>query len=145
MTPSPTFSVIVLVYNTGAYVVQALECIERQTLTDFEVVVVDDASTDDSVEVVSGWLARHARLPARLIRNDRNRGIPAALNQAIASSSGELVTWICDDLWEDDRLARVAAALGQLPESTGILFGDAVVVDSGGAEIGYLSPAESLA
>ena len=133
-----------LVYNTGAYVVQALECLERQTLTDFEVVVVDDASTDDSLAVVGDWIADHPRQPARLIVNRLNRGIPAALNQGIAASSGELVTWICDDLWDDDRLALVADAFDALPESAGVLFGDAVLIDAAGREIGLLSPAETL-
>lgn len=145
MTDVPKFTVVVLVYNTGGYVVSALECIRRQTFTDFEVVVVDDASTDDSVEVVADWLSQHDQVPARFIHNDRNRGIPAALNRALAATSGELVTWICDDLWEPDRLARVAEAFALLPQSASILFGDAIVVDSEGAEIGYLSPAASLA
>lgn len=144
MNPVPKFTVAVLVYNTGSYVVSALECLARQTFTDFEVVVIDDASTDGSDDVVGDWLSRHERMPARFIRNDRNRGIPGALNQAIGMTSGDLVTWICDDLWEDDRLARVAGAFALLPESASILFGDAVVIDSAGHEIGYLSPAASL-
>jgi glycosyltransferase involved in cell wall biosynthesis len=140
---SPLVTVVSLCFNTGRFVIEALECLRRQTFRSFEVVVVDDGSTDDSVARLEGW-ARSAPFAMSLIRNEANLGIPASLNRAIGDANGDLITWLNDDLWDDDRLEIVVACFEDLPEDVQVLFGDAIVIDAAGDEIGYLSPANTL-
>jgi glycosyltransferase involved in cell wall biosynthesis len=141
--PAPTVSVASLCFNTGRFVVEALKSLERQTFRDFDVVVVDDGSTDDSVTLLKRWAADSA-LRLRLLENGRNQGIPASLNRAILASKGDLVTWLSDDEWDEDRLETVVDCFSQLPESVQVLFGDAVVMDEHNNEVGYLSPATTF-
>lgn len=136
-------SVIALCFNTGAYVVEALTSLSHQTYEHFEVIVVDDGSTDDSVDRVRSWL-RHAPFRARLIEKEENEGIPAALNAGIRESTGTIVTWLSDDLWDPDRLERVVNCFAEAPGDVGVVFGDAIVVDAQGSEIGQLRPPSSL-
>lgn len=141
---SPRVSVIVLCFNTGHYVEEALDSLTHQSYTSFEVVVVDDASTDGSAERIDIWL-RDSPYPARLVRKEVNGGIPAALNTGIRESTGPIVTWLSDDLWDPDRLERIVTCFDEAPESVGVLFGDAIVINASGTEIGELRPPESLA
>ena len=140
---TPHVSVIALCFNTGRYVVEALESLMHQTYDSFEVIVVDDGSTDDSVEQIAEWID-DSPFPTRLLKKQENEGIPAALNTGIGESSGSIVTWLSDDLWDPDRLERVVACFDEAPQDVGVVFGDAIVIDATGTEIGELRPPESL-
>jgi glycosyltransferase involved in cell wall biosynthesis len=142
--PAPEFSVAVLVFNTGQYVVQALESLRAQSRQDFEVIVVDDASTDDSVEIVEAWVQRNPGIRAQMVRSEINAGIPASLNRAVERARGRYVTWLCDDLWDSDRLEKVSHAFSTLGAQVGVVFGDAELIDAEGQTIGELSPARTL-
>jgi len=140
----PTVSVLVLCFNTGKYVVEALETVRQQSYRDFEVIVVDDGSTDDSVQIISAW-SQLTGFPLELVQNSCNRGIPASFNRAVGLARGKYVTSVCDDLWEPWRLQRVVDCFEALPTGVSILFGDAVVVDEHGKETGQiLSPATTV-
>jgi glycosyltransferase involved in cell wall biosynthesis len=91
--PAPSISVIVTVFNRERYIEQALESILSQTLTSLELIVVDDGSTDSTVERVLGF--SDPRL--RLIRHERNLGIPAARNSGLCAAEGEFVAWLDSD------------------------------------------------
>src|SRR5271167_554440 len=101
-------SVIVPIYNGAATIGRALASVFAQTFTDYEVVVVNDGSTDDTPAVLAGYGDRiHVVTQA-------NRGLPAARNSGIRASSGEYVAFIDDDdEWMPEMLARCAAVLDQ--------------------------------
>ena len=143
MNANPLVTVIGLCYNTGRYVRQSLECVPRQTLQDVQLVVVDDGSTDGSDRVVREWIQRTG-YPCTFLRNERNQGIPAVFNQALPLARGEYVTWIADDLWDDDRLQKVTSLFRTLPESVGVVCGDAILIDSDGRVTGAVSPRDTL-
>jgi glycosyltransferase involved in cell wall biosynthesis len=84
-----TLSVVMPNYNHGHFLGQSLGAILEQSFRPLEVIVVDDASTDDSVEIISRFAARHANL--RLLRNNRNRGVCYSIQRGIEASSGEYV------------------------------------------------------
>jgi glycosyltransferase involved in cell wall biosynthesis len=140
---APTVSVIVLCFNTGDLVVEALACLERQTFQDFETILVDDGSTDDSVRMIEAWHRASGR-ELQLLLNERNKGIPASLNRGIRHARGTFVTWLSDDLWDDDRLATTVECFASMPDDVAVLFGDAIVIDERGREVRSLSPATTI-
>lgn len=105
MPSQPLFSVIVPVFNGAAFLDRALESLGRQTLADWEALVVDDASTDASWPLLEAWAAREPRL--RLFRHPSHRGASAARNQALIAARGEWIAYLdCDDEFYPDHLAR---------------------------------------
>ena len=115
-TESPTISVVIPLYNKRFFVSSCLESIGEQTFKDFEIIVVDDGSTDGSAEVAQVYL----RCKDRLIRQ-RNAGVSAARNKGIAESRGKYVTFLdADDKWEPGYLEAVVDLADRYPEA-GIL------------------------
>jgi tetratricopeptide (TPR) repeat protein len=100
-------SVIIPAYNRADYLVQAMQSVLNQSFSPFEVIVVDDGSTDDTAEVVRAFESR-----ARYLRHDDNRGVAAARNSGLSAARGEVIAWLdADDLWEPDCLATVIPML----------------------------------
>lgn len=101
------FSIIVPVHNTAAYLPACIDSILAQTCRDFELVLVDDGSTDDSAALCREAVARDARV--RLIRQE-NRGVSHARNTGLAAAAGRYVTMIdSDDTVAPDMLAEALA------------------------------------
>ena len=100
-------SVLVPLYNQGKFVTETLESIFAQTYKDFEVVCVDDASTDDSLAVVTKFADR-----VRVFSNPTNRGLPATRNIALGHSVGDLILPLDSDDWiEPDYLEKTVARM----------------------------------
>lgn len=131
---NPTVSVLVPVYNGMPYLPNALESVLRQTWRDFEVVVVDDASTDESWSAIQTIANQDSRV--RAVRNETNLGLPGALNRGLEFSRGE---WIArqdqDDLCDPRRFARQLAFLRVHPDVK-LLFSDARIIDADGRSRG---------
>ena len=101
-------SVILPVFNGAATIVNALESVFAQTFTDYEIVVVDDGSTDETASVLAGFGDRIH------VVSQSNRGLSAARNAGVRASSGELIAFIDDDdEWMPEKLARCVAILEQ--------------------------------
>ena len=106
-------SVLMGVYNGAATVDAAIESIVAQTLGDWELLIVEDGSTDDTRE----HLARYTDPRIRVLHNERNLGLAASLNLAFRSSSGELVARMdADDVALPHRLEVQARFLREHPE-----------------------------
>lgn len=115
MDESPYFSVVMPLYNHGRYIVSSISSVLQSTFQDFELIVVDDASTDNGPHLVQKLTELDSRV--RLIRSKRNGGCAAALNIALASSRGRYVCWLSsDDLMLADCLARHYKAIVNDPE-----------------------------
>jgi glycosyltransferase involved in cell wall biosynthesis len=99
----PALTVLMTVFNAGRFLDPAIRSITGQSFRNFEFLIVDDASTDGSVEVVEGWALRDDRI--RLIRNEANKGQTPCLNQGLRLARGR---WIArqdaDDLSHPVRL-----------------------------------------
>jgi glycosyltransferase involved in cell wall biosynthesis len=96
------------VFNGEAFLGEAIESILRQTLRDFELLIVDDASTDGSQRAIRAF--RDSRI--RLLVSEKNRGLAGARNYAIAHAQGEYIAFLdCDDRSEASRLERQARFL----------------------------------
>ena len=102
----PRVSVIIPAYNAGDRVCEAIESAAAQTYSDFEIIVVDDGSTDDTERKVKRFGGR-----VRYLRQE-NQGVSAARNFGIRASGGEYVAFLdADDLWNRDKLERQVPAL----------------------------------
>ncbi len=107
-TPTPRVSVVMPAFDAAAFVATAIASLRAQTLTDWEAIVVDDASRDDTAAVVAAIARDDPRI--RLLRQEANRGPAAARNAGLAAARG---TWIAlldaDDTYAPDRLAKLVA------------------------------------
>ena len=105
MSATPKVSVITPAYKAARYIGQAIESVQAQTLTDWEMIIVDDASPDETAAVVECYLD-DPRI--KLIRSERNRGECGARNLALEAAQGEWVAPLdADDWFAPQRLERL--------------------------------------
>lgn len=127
-------SVVIPLYNKAHTIVNTLNTVINQTYHDFEVVIVNDGSTDNGVEVIKQNF-NDSRI--RII-NQKNAGVSAARNRGVDESRGDWVSFLDgDDEWHSDYLSIISKAISQYPEvgmiCTGGLYGN--VKDS--CKVGY--------
>ena len=130
---SPTLSIVVPNYNHARYLEGALVAHLNQSALPLEIIVVDDASTDESRTIVERLAARHPTV--RLVSLPVNGGVNAAINRGLAEAKGEYVCFsAADDLVEPEFAAHSLAILAHHP-ATGFCFSDPAVLSakSGGA------------
>ena len=109
------FSVIIPLYNKAPYVAKAVGSVLAQTFADYELVIVDDGSQDDSFAVASKAIKGHEN--CRLLRQD-NAGVSVARNNGVASSQGEYLCFLdADDWWEPAFLEETAKLIAEFPEA----------------------------
>jgi glycosyltransferase involved in cell wall biosynthesis len=110
--PEPFFSIVLPVYNVERYLSQCMDSLLAQSFDDFEIVAVNDGSTDGSGELLRAYAARHPH-SVRLIEQE-NRGLGPARNVAVDASRGRYVVFVDSDDWVDptylEDTARVLAA-----------------------------------
>jgi glycosyltransferase involved in cell wall biosynthesis len=103
------FSVLIANYNNGNYISVAIDSVIRQTFTDWEIVVVDDASDDDSIGIINKYIA--AGYPVALHRHEETEGCGGTKNDCVTFSSGEICGFLdSDDALTPDALAVMAEA-----------------------------------
>jgi glycosyltransferase involved in cell wall biosynthesis len=123
---APTVSVIIPAYNSERYIRAALDSVLAQTDVDYEVIVVDDGSSDGTDATV-----RQVGGPVHYIRQS-NQGPAAARNTGITASKGELICFLdADDVWLSGKLQTQVAFMREHPE-VGLLFADAEEFDDSG-------------
>lgn len=127
-------SIVLCIFNGERFLAEALESVRAQTHEDWELIAVDDGSSDSSVEVVR----RFADARISLISQE-NRGAAAALAEGIATSHGEFVAMLDqDDLWHPDKLACHVSRMREVPELA-LTFSWFTYVDETSKSIGLRS------
>ncbi len=118
------FSVIIPLYNKDAYITKAIESVLTQTYDDFELLVVNDGSTDNSLAVVERMMRDNVRLQSffRSARftliNQENSGVSTARNNAVAQSKGDYVCFLDgDDWWDADFLKEMCNLICEYPDA----------------------------
>lgn len=129
-------SVAMCTFNGSQYLAAQLESLASQTRLPDELVVCDDASTDDTRAIVDVF-ADGSPFPVRLHARHRNVGVVRNFEDAIRHCSGDVIA-LCDqdDIWHEDKLQRTEAAFNSNPE-VGMVFSDADVVDVHLRPLGY--------
>ncbi|MBF0107880.1 MAG: glycosyltransferase [Magnetococcales bacterium] len=129
LIPAPDLSVLMSVHDGEAFLSDAIASIHRQTWTDFEFILIDDASTDATSRIINAWAARDSRI--RPVTNECNLGLTRSLNKGIALARGRWIARLdADDIALPDRLERQRSFLDRHPD-IGILGSAALVVNPG--------------
>ncbi len=109
----PKISVIIPTYNAEATILETIESLQQQTFQDFEILVINDGSTDRTLEVLN-----HINEPRLKILSYENAGHSVARNRGIAVAQGEFLSFMdADDLWTPDKLESQLTALEQHPDA----------------------------
>jgi glycosyltransferase involved in cell wall biosynthesis len=127
----PTTSVCMATYNGSKFIQEQIESIVEQSLQVDQIIIVDDASVDDTVSIISA--VKDPRI--RLIRNKTNRGVIHSFNEAISCASGEIV-FLCDqdDVWRRDKVETCIRYFAANPNKS-VVISNASVIDAMGHEV----------
>ena len=132
----PLVSVVIPTFNYGRFVASAIQSALDQTFRDFEIVVVDDGSTDDTTEIVSrfGAAVRYIYQP--------NRGLSAARNRGIQAARGEWIGFLdADDLWLPTKLERQLSVLNGTAGGRVVVHSNYAILDEdGGIQLKWSQP-----
>lgn len=136
MTPSQaSVTVIVPAYNHAKYIEQTLESVAKQRYDSLELIVIDDASSDDTVKVAEEWMSQNPGVPSTLIERQINGGICAALNEAVSMATGDiLVTLASDDWLAADHVTKCVQAFRDHPGAV-VVYSDLICVSDRGVVI----------
>jgi len=122
----PQVSIILPTYNCGRHIAEALDGVLQQTFSDWEIIVVDDGSTDDTAEAIKTYRDRI------IYRYQENSGASRSRNLAIEMSQGEFLAFLdADDIWQPFKLELQVKCLEALPE-VGLVFSDFSSFDDDG-------------
>jgi glycosyltransferase involved in cell wall biosynthesis len=114
MSQFPLLSVLMPVYNAQQFVAAAIESILNQSFTDFELLIIDDGSTDRSLSILQRYAVQDSRIR---LRSRPNQGFVKTLNELLTQASGELIARMdADDVALPDRFARQVAFLQRYPQ-----------------------------
>ncbi len=135
--PSPLISVIIPAYNVEKYIQSAIESVLGQTLQDFEIIVVDDESPDQSAQIVKSIADSRIRLVQQ-----KNKGLPGARNAGIRVARGQYLAFLDgDDAWRPEKLQRQLAHLTRHP-GVGLSFTRSEFMDHTGNPMGVFQMAK---
>lgn len=112
---NPFFSIIIPAYNTSNFIRDALDSVLYQTFDEYEIIIVNDGSKDDTLDVIEAYFPDLKKSDYRII-NQNNRGIAAARNIGIENSKGDFVAFLdADDTWQAEKLAEVKEVIVNIP------------------------------
>jgi glycosyltransferase involved in cell wall biosynthesis len=130
MSSAPLISIVLPTYNGCRYLHQAIESCLHQTFTDWELILVDDASTDQTPEVMREYASRDNRI--RVFRNPVNSKLPKSLNNGFAQARGKFLTWTSDDnCYRPEALATMLTFLETNP-NVDVVYANYTVIDENG-------------
>jgi glycosyltransferase involved in cell wall biosynthesis len=134
---SPMVSVLVINYNNAAYIHACLNSIVEQTYDDYEVIIADDCSTDDSNSEIQKCLSQYPKLTFKYIRHETNAGNPSATcNTALSHARGKYISIISsDDAMHDRKLEIQVAELENTDDKVAALYSDAKLMNREGEQI----------
>lgn len=139
---APLFSVLVASYNQEQYILETLDSVADQTFDDYELIVVNDGSTDDTEPRVREWVENFRRRRGNRVEfvTTPNRGQSAALEHAFELARGRYACLLdSDDRWLPEKLERVARAAEADPDA-GMIVHPLFVIDARGSRTGDVRP-----
>ena len=134
-------SIITPSYNSAKYIAQTIESVLAQTYTSWEMIIVDDCSKDNSIEIIEKYLKNDSRI--KLHQLEKNSGAAVARNRAIEEAKGRYIAFLdADDLWKPEKLEK------QLPfmheNDLAFSYSSYDLIDEDGNSLGTFSTKESL-
>ena len=121
MNKKPKVSVIIPTYNRAHLIGRAIKSVLSQTYEDFELIIVDDSSTDNTEDIIRQFQEKDKRI--KYIKHEKNRGGSAARNTGIKSSKGEYIAFLdSDDEWLCEKLEKQIRLFSSIPTKVGVLY-----------------------
>lgn len=121
-------SIIIPVFNVEKYIIETLECVEKQTYPHWEVIMVEDGSTDNTVACIKDYLQSTQNHKMRLVHQEVNGGAARARNRGLKEAGGRYIAYLdADDLWMPEKLERELAFMEEKQAAfafTGYEFAD---------------------
>lgn len=131
-------SIVMPTYNSGGYIAQSIQSVIAQSFGDWELLIVDNSSIDNTHEIVRAYAEKDDRI--KLIVNQNEHSVAAARRRAIDLASGEWIAFLdSDDLWTSDKLSVQLEAAQRL--QSGFLFTASAFIDREGRKKDYILPA----
>ena len=110
-------SIITPMYNAQKYIAQTMDSVLAQTYSNWEMIIMDDCSTDSCPEIVKEYCRKDSRI--KYFKNKENQGVSGTRNAAMQKATGRYLAFLdSDDLWRSDKLEKQL----QLMENTGCSF-----------------------
>lgn len=130
MKNKPLVSVLTLSYNNARYTVESLNSVKSQTYDNIQHIIIDDCSTDNSVELIEQWITDNNH-SCTFIKNQKNIGICKSLNKFLSKAEGKYISLISsDDNWLPQKLEKQTEYLESLPEDIGVVYSDTYIINS---------------
>jgi glycosyltransferase involved in cell wall biosynthesis len=140
MNANPLVSIVLPTYNGSRYLPEAIESCVRQTYPHWELIIVDDASTDETPQIIAHWTKQDPRIHS--LRNKTNCKLPKSLNSGFVKAGGELLTWTSDDnRYRPNALATMVNFL-QKHSEVDLVYSDFSKIDEQGQVINQIRVAE---
>lgn len=128
-TINPLVTIIVVSYNQGKYIRENLDSIKSQTYSEIELIVADDASTDDSIEVFESWIQEN-NYSVKKNFHTKNTGLATVLNECIDLATGKYIKIIAaDDFLHPKSIEKCVRKLEELGEEFGMVFSDTFAIN----------------
>jgi glycosyltransferase involved in cell wall biosynthesis len=128
----PLVSILAANYNNSRYVLDTLQSIKEQTYQNIELVIVDDASIDDSADIIEEWLKTYDK-PYKYIRHEKNSGICPTCNELIQNAKGKYISFVAtDDTFLPDKISSQVKIMESLDSSVAMIYGDTFLMDEFG-------------
>lgn len=132
----PLISVVIPLYNAEKTILRTVQSVLSQTFTDFELIIIDDGSTDSSSDIIAG--IHDDRI---ILKSFGNKGTSASRNRGIKIASGNYISFIdADDLWTEDKLESQLKALRESPDA-GLSYSWTAFIDESGKYLSAKFPA----
>jgi glycosyltransferase involved in cell wall biosynthesis len=130
---NPKVSVIIPVFNGEKFIENSLNSIASQTYKSFEVLIINDGSTDNSLSIIQKWMNDNSSLVNVQVFSTANSGVSFARNTGIQKSKGEYIAFLdCDDYWEDEKLETQVRILEDDHTCVGVITNFFLVKDFNG-------------
>lgn len=124
---NPVISIVLPTFNGSKYLEEAVLSCRCQTFCDWELIIVDDASTDSTPAIISRLMREDSRI--QVVRHETNRKLPSALNTGFLLARGEFLTWTSDDnCYEPESLSKMLECLLAHPD-IGVVYTDYSLID----------------
>ena len=132
---APQVTVIALCFNHAKFLHECLDSIVEQTFQDFQLIITDDCSKDDSPDLIQSWIAQN-RPDAIFIRHTKNSGLCKILNEALTQASGDFISMIAtDDAWEPNKIKCQLELMRQQLDTVAVVYSDASRMDEAGKRL----------
>ena len=131
----PLVSIIALCYNQAQFCEDTLGSIYNQSYKNIELIIMDDFSSDNSVEKINRWINAHQDISIQFIPHNKNVGICKTLNEALKNAKGKYFELIaCDDLMHPEKTSRQVSYLEATNNSVAMVYTDALLINDDGSD-----------